>query len=75
MKDKLGKELKLGDKIVATGHGGYAELFVGEVIGFTPKMVRVNCIYSNGLRTPNQVVMLERNPTREQELLNPKVSV
>ena len=40
MKDCLGKELQLGDKIVTTDRN-YADLIFGEVIGFTPKKVRV----------------------------------
>jgi hypothetical protein len=42
MKDVTGKEISIGDKIVfmyRRNHG--SELHVGQVVGFSPKMVRV----------------------------------
>lgn len=68
MKDRVGKELKLGDKVVATASHGYISLVVGEVTGFTPKKVRVSCTGSIVLRDSVQVAIIERNPAREAEL-------
>lgn len=67
MKDCTGKELKYGDQVVVTASNGYAQLVVTEVIGFTPKKVRVSGI-SSGLRDSWQIAILERNPVREEEL-------
>ena len=41
MKDCTGKELQVGDKIVAAD-GKYAELLLGEVISFTSKKIRIS---------------------------------
>lgn len=40
MKDCVGKELKIGDKVVCSDMK-YADLLIGEIIGFTPKKARV----------------------------------
>lgn len=65
MKDCAGKELKLGDKVAVTASNGYMSLEITEVIGFTPKKVRVGMY---GLRDSSQIAILERNPVREAEL-------
>lgn len=65
MKDVTGKELKLGDKVVVTASNGYMSLSTTEVIGFTPKKVRVS---SYGLRDSCQIAIIERDPIREAEL-------
>lgn len=44
MKDIFGNELKLGDK-VALNQPGYKWLVVGEIVDFTPKMVKI--MYTN----------------------------
>ena len=66
MKDCIGQELSIGDKVVCSD-GGYAELFVGEVTKFTPKKVQVKCYLpfmgedsvSIKLKTPLQVYKAE----------------
>ena len=40
MVDCVGKELKIGDKVICSDMN-YADLLIGEVIGFTPKKARV----------------------------------
>lgn len=40
MKDCVGKEISLGDKVVCSDMR-YADLLIGEVIGFTPKKARI----------------------------------
>ena len=40
MKDCIGKELSIGDKVVCSDMR-YADLLIGEIIGFTPKKARV----------------------------------
>ena len=40
MVDCVGKELKIGDKVICSDMN-YADLLLGEVIGFTPKKIRV----------------------------------
>lgn len=40
MVDCVGKELKIGDKVICSDMK-YADLLIGEVIGFTPKKIRV----------------------------------
>ena len=67
MKDCDGKELKLGDKVAVTAGSGYASLRITEVIGFTPKKVRVTA-GGGSLRDSCQIVIIERNPVREEEL-------
>lgn len=62
MKDKRGTELKIGDTVVATAAGGYIELVIAKITGFTPQKIRLNVIHGNGLREPSQVVLLERGP-------------
>ena len=40
MKDCMGKEISLGDKVICSDMR-YADLLIGEVIGFTPKKARI----------------------------------
>ena len=40
MLDCVGKELQIGDKVVCADRQ-YADLLIGEIIGFTPKKARV----------------------------------
>ena len=40
MVDCVGNELKAGDKVICSDMN-YADLLIGEVIGFTPKKIRV----------------------------------
>ena len=40
MVDCVGKELKIGDKVICSDMN-YADLLIGEIIGFTPKKARV----------------------------------
>lgn len=49
-KDFLGKELKLGDKVI-TCPNYYKEFRKGEIIKFTPKMVKVAMCDFNGKPT------------------------
>lgn len=53
MFDCVGKELQVEDKIVAAD-GKYAELLLGEVIGFTARKVRIKCVFASkqGLMEP-----------------------
>lgn len=46
MLDCIGKELQVGDKIVAAD-GRYAELMIGEVTGFTAKKIKLQCVLSS----------------------------
>lgn len=60
MKDIFGHELVLGD-IVAVTAIGYKTLMVGEVIGFTKKMVEIGFIdwnkeFKKKLERPSNVV-------------------
>jgi hypothetical protein len=41
MKDFLGQEIKEGDRVISHYSGGYAGLRWGTVLGFSPKMVKV----------------------------------
>lgn len=66
MKDRSGQELKLGDKVAVTATGGYINLEITEVIGFTPKKARIG--YDKTLRDSSQIAIIERNPAREAEL-------
>jgi hypothetical protein len=40
MVDCVGNELKVGDKVICSDMN-YADLLIGEVIGFTPKKIRI----------------------------------
>lgn len=77
MKDLQNQELRLGDKVAVSRQRGYAGLQLAEVFGFTPKKVRVviwayrkspNAHDYSELRDSDQIVILERNPEREEEL-------
>lgn len=46
MLDCLGKELQIGDKIVAAD-GKYAELLIGEVVGFTDKKIKLKAVLAS----------------------------
>lgn len=46
MKDCIGNELKIGDKIVAADMR-YADLLIGEIVGFTPKKARISYVRSS----------------------------
>ncbi len=41
MKDVEGKELKVGDKVIATNGGRYHTLYIWRISGFTPKGCRL----------------------------------
>lgn len=71
MRDLAGKELRLGDKVAVTSSGGYMNLELTHVIGFTPKKVKVAYYGSYGLRESNQIVILERDPVMEAKLASP----
>lgn len=59
MKDRLGKEFKLGDMVVYSD-GRYADLYIGHVIGMTPKMIRIqNPRGGRTLKAPTQVAIVE----------------
>lgn len=67
MKDFIGKELKIGDKVVATS-SRYEELNLAIVEGFTPQKVRIKILASNNyynragkvcLKFNNQVVKVD----------------
>lgn len=65
-KDFAGRDLKIGDK-VAFVRGGYSHLYLGRVVGFTPKGIRVETltivpVKSGGRRVPGEIfaVMTER---------------
>lgn len=45
MKDCVGKELNIGDKVICSDMR-YADLLIGEIIGFTPKKARVRYVRS-----------------------------
>lgn len=77
MKDIIGQELKIGDKVACTSGAGYTyTLDVGEIVGFTNKKVRIqemNTSFTRNvnsppcLKFPEQVVSLgERGrPSKE----------
>jgi len=46
MLDCVGKELQIGDKVVAAD-GKYAELLLGEVTGFTNKKIKINAVLAS----------------------------
>jgi len=48
MKDIAGKELRLGDSI-AFNPPRYKGIVLGNIVGFTPKMVKIEYFSSNGL--------------------------
>ena len=48
MKDCVGKELCIGDKVVCSDMR-YADLLIGEIVGFTPKKARVLYVRSEYL--------------------------
>lgn len=44
MKDRVGRELEVGDKVVFLVHQKTSShLAIGTVDGFTPKMIRIKC--------------------------------
>ena len=45
MKDCVGKELNIGDKVICSDMR-YADLLIGEIVGFTPKKARVKYVRS-----------------------------
>ena len=46
MFDCVGKELQVGDKIVAAD-GKYAELLLGNFTGFTAKKIKISCVLAS----------------------------
>ena len=46
MLDCVGKELQVGDKIVAAD-GNYAELLLGEVLRFTDKKIKIRVVLAS----------------------------
>lgn len=50
-RDFLEQEIKEGDRVISHTTGGYSGLRWGTVIGFTPKMVRVEFRTKNNVRT------------------------
>lgn len=59
-KDVTGKNLSVGDRIVYSG-GGYMDLTVGFVVGFTPKRIKVGrTVSSEGtVKTSAQVAKVD----------------
>lgn len=58
MRDVDGKEIKVGDKIAATMPYYKDSMSVGKVVGFTPKMVKIeigDCEYN---KFPNQIAII-----------------
>lgn len=51
MLDCVGKELQVGDKIVAAD-GNYAELLLGEVIRFTDKKIKIRAVLASRQTDP-----------------------
>ena len=45
MKDCVGKELNIGDQVICSDMR-YADLLIGEIVGFTPKKARVRYVRS-----------------------------
>lgn len=66
MKDFFGQTIEIGDKI-AFNYPNYHGLTIGEVVGFTPKRVKVEYKYQNYLMTthtePSQCI---KKPIGEQ---------
>lgn len=60
LKDVTGKDLAVGDKVVYSG-GGYMDLSVGYVVGFTPKRIKVaRSLASEGsVKTSEQVAKVD----------------
>ena len=63
IKDFLGKELNIGDKVVSLTHSRTSSWFNrAVVIGFTPKMVRVRRVRFGDwveLKAPDKIVKVE----------------
>ena len=60
MNDLFEQELRLGDYVgFKNTSSRYNYMFQGEVVGFTPKMVRVKVIGPKGVSTPIGEVMLK----------------
>lgn len=59
MKDFNGKELNIGDKVITTvsngRSGSYAGYAKGIVIGFTPKMIKIELIKRPDCITPKPI--------------------
>lgn len=51
MLDCVGKELQVGDKIVAAD-GNYAELLLGEVLRFTDKKIKIRVVLASRQTDP-----------------------
>jgi hypothetical protein len=49
MKDCVGKELNIGDKVI-TSDREYADLLIGEIIAFTPKKARIRYTRTGGYK-------------------------
>lgn len=68
MKDCLGNNIELGDTIISSDMH-YADLLIGEVIGFTPKKIRIKCQrtltleenrYFEELKYPYQILLYKK---------------
>lgn len=46
MKDCMGRDLNIGDKVICS-EARYADLLLGEVIGFTDKKIRISYVRSS----------------------------
>jgi hypothetical protein len=59
MKDVLGEDLVVGDVVVTTRQG-YSNLKIVQIVGFTPKKIRVTGIHGySELKDTNQVVKVD----------------
>lgn len=60
MKDFLGKELKVGDTVVALSHSRTSShLFKGVITSFTPQKAYIQGEYCYGLRTSDKIVKVD----------------
>lgn len=58
MQDKLGLILKVGDSVVFSTHND-SSVYIGRIIGITPKKIRVDTEGWSVLKDPEEVVKLE----------------
>lgn len=61
MRDSLGKEIDVGDRVVYS-HSRYADLRHGRVVAITSRMIRIQALDHAGsvLKTSSQVAIVEK---------------
>ena len=69
MKDKLNRELSVGDHVAFIGSSHYKNIRYGQVIGFTPCMAKVRDQESKEVqnRTTEQLIFIRAETPSERE--------